>query len=215
MSTPPAMRHSRSATLLCVTTLLCQSLGPGGLPLGLGPRLGFAQVDTTRIPSAVLLKRLGEVVDGHRGGVPVYVVASYDFPHPVAGVLESQTQAEALARRAGSGYHAFGPFLTRKDPGLFLAFLEKCVHDGVGSLMHEEICPSRPSFPFSDVDTVTVTVRLKNGRVESFTVPAGTDVVFFTMAAIDKFAIPYYARILGVEEAARMRQRIVGRLTQP
>jgi hypothetical protein len=212
MSTPLANPHSRRAMLRCATILLCVSLGPEDLPLGLGPRLGFAQVDTTRIPSAVMLKRLGEVVDGHRGGVPVYVVASYDFPHAVAGVVESRAEADALVRAAGNRFDRFGPFLSRKDPGRLVYFLMKCVHDQITSAMHPEICPSGPFFAFSDVDTVKVTVWLKTHGVQTFTVPARTDAMFFTMAAIDKFAIPYYTRVLGVEEAARMRQQIVGGL---
>jgi hypothetical protein len=38
------------------------------------------------------------------------------------------------------------------------------------------------------------------------------DALFFSPAAIDKFVIPYYVRIMGVDSAAAYRRRLLSRL---
>jgi hypothetical protein len=38
------------------------------------------------------------------------------------------------------------------------------------------------------------------------------DALFFTLSAIDKFALPYYARVYGVAYAARMRETYLRQL---
>src|SRR4051794_395905 len=50
---------------------------------GPGVRPALAQPDTSRGMPPALLRRLAEVIDGDRTGRPIYVVASFTFPHPV------------------------------------------------------------------------------------------------------------------------------------
>jgi hypothetical protein len=178
--------------------------------LGAPPAVAQPPRDTTRIPSPVLLKRLAEAVDGHRTGAVLYVVASYQPPHHVLAVLESRADAESQARAAGGLVDVFGPYKSQRDP--VREILMKCVH--YNSAADPVYCPDRSPIPLGDVDTLSITVRLKNREVRTFPLPRGTDVVFFTLSAVDKFMIPYYTRVLGVEEAARMRQDIVRRLPQ-
>lgn len=165
-----------------------------------------------RAPGPVLLKRLGEAVDGHRTGVPVYVVASYDPPNLVAGVFETRAEAQALVKRLGDSFDVLGPFVAPNDLGA-KAFVLGCEHDGVMSVW-KRYCPS-PIERLADVDSVTIIVKLKGGRVLTHPIPTSVDAIFFTLPAIDKFVIPYYARILGVGEAAAMRDHIVRAIVQP
>jgi hypothetical protein len=204
---------SRPATILFVALVLGAPPVPGGPQLGLGARLAVAQ-QSTRMPSPVLLKRLGEAVDGHRTGRPVYVVASYDFPHPVTGVFERQRDARTQADSAGRSFDVFGPYQTVRDPGEFAAFIMRCVHDGRTSMYGPPYCPNRIIVPLADVESIMLSVRVRDSTI-SVALPRETDAVFFTLAAIDKFVVPYYTRIVGVDSAAEMRQNIVRRLSPP
>src|SRR5574341_128203 len=110
------------------------------LRLGLGPGFAFAQ-PTQRtpppdtVPSVLLLKRLAEAVDGTRTGAQVWVVASYAAPHRILGTFETRATAQALADSAGGWFRVFGPYLTQRDPGKFVAWLSRCEHDGRTSVM--------------------------------------------------------------------------------
>jgi hypothetical protein len=58
-------------------------------------------------------------------------------------------------------------------------------------------------------------VRLKDGRTLRYPLDRATDAVFMSLAAIDKFVIPYYTRVLSVEDAAALRQEIVQKIPPP
>lgn len=205
MRTRTIMRLGRRAGLLLASILILSSLEAVR---------ALAQPGVNPPPSATLLKRLAEAVDGHRTGATVYLVAELRPPHDVIGIYERE--ADALARVGAvepSIVGSFGPYQTDRDPGAQLGWFAKCVH--YQSSMRPIICPGRPVLPFADVDTVTITVRMKDGSTQVIPVPTGADAVFFTLSAIDKFAIPYYVRVMGLEEAARMRQRLVTALITP
>jgi hypothetical protein len=202
MSADRATRPVGPATVLFVAALLVAR-----------PAHAQPPQDTTRIPSPVLLKRVAEAVDGHRTGRSVYVVASYRPPHNVLGVFERRADAEAQARAAGPSVDVFGPYRSPRDPGAFGAWLPGCFHNG-RSVWDPASCPDRPVLSFNEVDSITITVRLTNGDTRTFPLPKGTDAAFFTLSAIDKFVIPYYTQLLGVDSAAAMRQGIVQRLSR-
>ncbi|HEX4469514.1 MAG TPA: hypothetical protein VH080_08260, partial [Gemmatimonadaceae bacterium] len=64
-------------------------------------------------PSAELLKRLGEAVDGYRSGGLVYVVATQRQPYVVLGVYASRAMADSVTRavkRADLAPVVFGPY---------------------------------------------------------------------------------------------------------
>ena len=163
-------------------------------------------------PTATLLKRLAEAVDGHRTGGTVFLVADLRPPHDVLAIFDSLEPARA---RVGTDPNlgAFGPYLTERDPGAMLGWFSKCVH--YQSSMRPIICPGGPVRRMADVDSVTIHVRMRDGTSEIIPVQKGADAIFFTLSAIDKFAIPYYVRVVGLEDAARLRQRLVNALMNP
>ena len=216
MKLQPAVRYFAVVVALCFLSSLSANAQP-----------------SERIPDPTLLKRLAEAVDGNRTGKPIYVVASYDLPNPVRGVFPGKPDAEALARRLGKSYAVFGPYSAPFDGGwLFL----QCRHDRVTSSMMEHGLGARHAYegnkvaidttgvtllgPYcppetlrlSDVEDFTLTVKMKNGTVRSVPISNQTDAVFLSLAAIDKFVIPYYSRVIGVEGAAAMRRDIVKRI---
>jgi hypothetical protein len=173
------------------------------------PGAAVAQDTTTALPAS-LLRRLAEVADGQGIAREVYIVARRAFPHDVVGVFTTRAQAERARRAPDLG--VFGPFRTTMDelpPRRFFPY--GCRHDGTTSMW--EYCPDRLIIPLAEVVNVTITTRLRNGDSISVTVPAmSMDAVFFTLDALDKFAFPYYTRLVGVAEAARMRNAVVNRL---
>ncbi len=167
-----------------------------------------AAQDSARALPASLLRRLAEVTDGQGISGRVYIVARYAFPHEVLGVFQDRVRADAVVAR-GQGLGLFGPFETTIPlPPKF--FVGGCVHDGTKSAYG--ICPQRTA-ALPDVRSITLITRLQNGDSISVTYPGPTiDAVFFTLDAMDKFAFPYYTRLVGVEETARMRADLVARL---
>lgn len=166
-----------------------------------------------RSPSAALLKRLAEAVDGHRTGARVYLVADLRPPHEVRGIYETESDALARAQADSANLGFFGPFQTERDPGAFLGWFSKCVH--LQSAMHQYYCPGAPVLPLADVDSVIITVRMRDSTTRTIPVPRGADAIFFTLSAVDKFAIPYYTRVAGLEEAATLRRRLINALLAP
>ena len=162
-------------------------------------------------PSPVLLKRLAEAVDGHRTGQPVFVVATADSAVIVRGVVDTRRAADSLARLLGRLYDVYGPFVAPRDPASLQMF-RGCVHDGHTSYMLP-LCPPLPFFLISDVASLTLTARLKDGTTHEMAMAPSVDAIFLTLPAIDKFVVPYYARTIGFDSAAAMRARIAARLT--
>lgn len=204
MRTRRIMRLGRRAGLVISTTLMLSALDAPS---------ARAQ-PANGAPSALLLKRLAEAVDGHRTGGTIYLVAELRPPHEVLGIFEREADARARVLTLGDTVvNSFGPYKTTRDPGMLQSWIARCVH--YQSSMRPSYCDGRSALSLEDIDSVTITVRLKNGTSRVIPVPAGADAVFFTLSAIDKFAIPYYTHVMGVEEAARMRQRLVTELITP
>jgi hypothetical protein len=176
------------------------------------PVAAVAQDPTTALPAS-LLRRLAEVADGQGIAREVYIVAQHAFPHNVVGIFTTRAQAELRARRS-DGLGVFGPFqptVGELPPPRFFPY--GCRHDGTTSMW--EYCPDRLIIPLAEVVNVTITTRLRNGDSISVTVPAmSMDAIFFTLDALDKFAFPYYTRLVGVAEAAQMRNAVVNRLRE-
>jgi hypothetical protein len=139
--------------------------------------------DTTAIPAS-LLRALAEAADVDRTGRPVYLVADRRFPHYVIGRFETRAQAMSLRADSGSAYGVFGPFVTPADPA--------------------------PPASASKVYRVRLFYRNPQGVVRTKDVdPVEVDALFMTMSAVDKFMVPYYARVYGPEYAARLRDDVV------
>jgi len=128
---------------------------------------------------ASLLRRLGEAADGYRDGQPKWVAANRTFPHKVAGVFPTLADAQAAAERAGSSYDAFGPFQTVDDPP---------DSSSVGS------------------ENVVAVIVVKEGGKQVRYGADSVDAIFWSLAAFDKFIVPYLASVSGAREAAKQRE---------
>lgn len=165
-----------------------------------------AGAQTPDIPTAALLRRVAEAVDGRRDGQNVWVVVSPASPYNVLGTFHTAAQATA-AVSLHPGYWSLGPYNSPADSGTGHAelFALTMCPGGHGSLSQ---CPdtSRSGYamPVSEVDSVVVTVY-GHGAPVRMTYGNQVDALFFTLSAVDKFLLPYYARLLGPSEAARMR----------
>jgi hypothetical protein len=158
--------------------------------------------------STTALRRFAEALDGNRTGTPVLIVACRDSAYRVGGVVNTRAEADSLRRRLGVCYGIFGPFISPRDLLAHKA-VRGCVHDGHTSNEDPSpICPVSP-FALSDVASMTLVTRLKNGTVHEMSMGPEVDAIFLSLPAIDKFMIPYYARVLGVDSAVAMRTQIV------
>ena len=182
------------------------------LAVAFAPSTARAQADTGRVVTATLLRRLGEVVDGHRTGGNIYVVMSYRFPHAVAAITGNRDSAVVLRQQAGGTYDVFGPYSTQADApqGAYYAKLP-CYKVATTSVI---VCPDSSGSgtggaQLADVLQVVISVKTRDGAVHTQTLtPDRVEAVFFTMASIDKFVIPYYERVLGLAYATDLRARM-------
>ena len=203
---------SRVVPVVLTAVALGAPISPTPVLRLIGPESAWAQ--DRRLPSPVLLKRLAEAVDGYRGGESVWVVASYTFPHHVVGTFTEQTPATSLAGRDTS-LAVFGPYRAPTDSGMAgNRFLIGCVHLRWTS-EYRLICPEGPPIFLRDIAEVSLVLRLRSGEVRTMPMSTDIDAAFFSLAAIEKFVIPYYARTLGAEAAAAMHRDILGRITAP
>lgn len=162
-----------------------------------------AQSKTASPPTAVMLKRIAEAVDGNRSGRQVYVVLSGEQLSPPVGVYYDPKAAQAAANGAGKGAQVFGPYQTELDPGANVA---ACVHV-TGSRWHTDRCvPPAQTVRWDDVRGLSLQITRMDGKRDSIPLPPNADAVFLSMASIDKFAVPYYTRMLGLPAATAMRQ---------
>jgi hypothetical protein len=163
--------------------------------------------------STLGLRRFAEALDGHRVGVPVLIVACRDSGFRVGAVVTTRTEADSVIARIGRCYGVFGPYIPIRDL-LAPKAVRGCVHDGHTSNQDPSpICPASP-FLLSDVVSMTLVTRLRNGTVHEMPMGPEVDAIFLSLPAIDKFMIPYYARVIGIDSAAAMRTQIVRGLTR-
>jgi len=138
-----------------------------------------AQPDTGRQVSPTLLRALAEAADGYRTGQPVWVVASYAGPPFVVGVYATRDSAARVARDSAGRYDVFGPYVAAADQPL----------RGTPTLVG-----------------AALTFRMPDGRQVSVNIDlTKVDALFLSMSAVDKFAIPYYARLYGPGYASHVR----------
>ena len=155
--------------------------------------------------TALLLKRIGEAVDGYRSGGPVWVVAQIRFPNDVAGVFESKDDADALSQRSGARLEVFGPFTTTSDFNGKRLFATQPLMKPLKSAFDILV----EAVPLDSVTGVEVVVRTRDGYSHTHEYdPRTLEALFFTMAAVDKLLIPYHSRILGASYAAEEQRQI-------
>jgi hypothetical protein len=168
---------------------------------------GAAQ-DTTIVPTPTLLRRIAEALDGNRTGERMWVVACRDSTNQVRAVTADRDRARSVALRLGPCYHAFGPFLTVADRLAGGVLPGGCQHDGRHSMM-EGICALGRLIPLDSVEGMTLLIHRRGGVTERFPMRPTVDAIFLTLPAIDKFVIPYYSRVIGIDSAATMRRLMV------
>lgn len=139
-------------------------------------------------PSATLLSRLAEAVDGCRKGEPVYFVCRYrydadDEGHRLHGPYpDCETAAyerERMELRADE-YGIYGPYYTRGSDGWEIGSRRKGIKE--------------------------VVVRYEDGS-EIVLDTKEYDSLFWSGAAAEKFALPYYVAIGTLDEGIALRTR--------
>jgi hypothetical protein len=175
------MRSTLTVSLVMGGLLACSGgvTRTGTLPTA--PILSTEFPGDTSAKSASLVRRLAEAADGFRDGRPRWVVIhrrGVQGHHNVAGVFMSFEEANVEAQRAGPDYAVFGPFTTVDEP------------------------PDQSTGP---MDVVEVTVRQRDGKVIRID-PNKVDALFWTLAAFDKFVVPYLTRVDGARYAAEQRE---------
>jgi hypothetical protein len=126
-----------------------------------------------------MLRVLAEIADEFRTGAPVFLVAAFAFLHTVIGGVPSRAAADSARAAAGPGHGVFGPYVTPAD----------------------QIPDSVPK-----VISVRLEIQTPQGKQVVDVDPDTVNALFFTQAAVDKFAIPYYSRVYGPEYASKLRR---------
>jgi hypothetical protein len=161
---------------------------------------------------ATLAKRLAEAADGYRTGEPVWFAAAFAYPHELRGPFPSEEAALAAIRDVLPSYGVFGPYVTPRDLDRTTVFIGithmRPTHYVFGRDSLLSWLPEIP-LPLDSIESITVTVHPTTRDAYSFEFdPKKSDALFFTLSAVDKFVLPYYAGVLGVDYAAQMRARL-------
>jgi hypothetical protein len=126
--------------------------------------------------SAALARRLAAAADGHRDGQEIYFQARFE---PGADgdfdVTGPFSREQAEQQAPPEGFGIFGPYRT-----------DECEDD------------------ISRTPVKRVTMELTNGEVLTFE-GSRYDALFWSSSALEKFVVPYYAMIAGVDRATRLR----------
>lgn len=185
------------------------------LGFGVPPRL--AAQDTPH--SVGYLQQVAAAVEGYSGGGIVFIVmCGRRDPYQVRGAFPTKPLAQAAAAAvapADGPCYVEGPYFSN------VSFAGGVVTYGKGcNKQIDSSCPladtSRAAaaapVPITDVQSVTVMIRLKNGQTitDSFP-PTNGEAIFLSMSAVDKLLIPYLVRVYGVEYAATQRRLFLRR----
>lgn len=136
--------------------------------------------------SASLTQRLGEAADGYRNIPQVFFVAAFSPPHKVFPfeTLESAEEFYYKKNLSPDKWGIFGPFEAKNE------FPVK--------------------FDKKPIKKISVLVSYKDGTDDSIELDSHTDAVFFNFSSLDKFLIPYYTKLYGVDQAKKIRDEFIG-----
>ena len=162
--------------------------------------MGFViQSSTGKVLPEDAMRRLVEVVDACRGQQEVWVVFQDSFPYAAVSVHTTEVGAQQAAGTA-AGLDYFGPVTpegaplqsngVRKTTGTTFEPLERPVS--------RVVLYDTDNKEFADF-RVNVLGRLTNPTTE-------IEALFFTPSSIDKYAIPYVARVYGLKYAYERRR---------
>ncbi len=160
--------------------------------------------DTT-LMSGMFTKRLGEAADGFRTGDTVWIVASGVPPHEIYGAFPDSASAFGSLEEAGAGFGVYA-FLSPTDFNRAGEVVVPCKR----GKWTEWICPMRAEEVFL-ADSITGMTLTINTTAGPFTYPLDPDsveAVFFSVAAIDRFVVPFYAKLVSPEYAKALRDSV-------
>ena len=174
--------------------------------------------------SAGLARVLAETADGFRDGQPHWIVVSPRYPYRVSGVYSSESAARA-SLVPGQGDLVSGPWITPPgfDPPRYELpplpeppdVLVGCKHMllPIPSIM-DPYCPTR-RISVRDLREMTLVIRTGADTIRVNLLEGGiADAVFLTASTLDKFVLPYYARVYGPAFAAAMGDSIRARASR-
>jgi len=165
-----------------------------------------SQAQTAPALTPVMLKRIAEALDGNRTGEQVYVVVSTEPTNEVLGVVTDRRAADELVKAAEGKALVAGRFQTEKDLALKIA---ACVHDGINSRLHTDKCVGPIlRVTLGEITAMNLVLTRSGGAIDTLAIPPGADAIFLSMPAIDKFAIPYYLRTIGLQATGEMRSQL-------
>ena len=188
-----------------------------------GPVGGPTTQEGTAAISAVTARAVAEAVDGHRTGRLLWVAACESDSVGVLGVAGTRDSADLLARAVReTRCSAFGPYRTTVDTletgvrrGTIWRFFEidppeptPCVHVGDSAFRGTQLCADLSRL--GTLRGIRLTVEGSAGS-RTFSIAPKADAIFLNLSAVDKFVVPYYARIYGPGPALTMRDMLVGR----
>jgi len=138
-----------------------------------------------------LIKAVGEAAVAYRTGSDTYVVVHREYPHDRqvfytydgSGDPKGEAVAWLHAREDASDWTIIGPIVTETEEPASRSIA--------------------PDFK------VTVEGRDANGASILRTYDGEIDALFLTLPAIDKFLIPYYTHVYGIEKALKIREEIL------
>ena len=176
-------------------------------------RTALAQRETACVISSRLLNRVAAAVDGYNNGERVWVITNCSDTATVVATATSESEA----RRLGTGVLILGPYGAKREEAARMAGMDQqtvghvireylyCWHETETSIMSPRHCDDPVMPPLTDVSGILVRFTLRNGTVLERTLPPNADVLFLKYSALEKFAFPYYQRILGLSGVAEMR----------
>ena len=103
---------------------------------------------------------------------------------------------------------SLAPGVTSAQPTLrdTVYFFRICPHDGWVNVSRYKCSDSTlTTFRAADIKSVTFTMTLKDNRTFTQHIPPGTDALFLSNIAIEKFLRPYYVGVNDAEKAADLR----------
>ncbi len=166
--------------------------------------MGFSIKSSDGKPlSEEALRRLIEVADGCQGQPQVWIVFKTAFPYQAVSVHSTEPPAKAAAQ-AASDLSYFGPLVPGAAPTGFFG-LRKVTGTTFYPLARQVATVVLLDNKGKEVARLRVTPPGELPDVQN-----DIEALMFTPSSIDKYAIPYLSKVLGVAFAAEQRAQWLG-----
>lgn len=133
--------------------------------------------------SASLARRLAEAADGFRNTGEVFFIAGYARPHPIKEFPDFNSAKDFFDNNNlnESEFGIFGPYKTIDD-------LKDSNLIGV-----------------ENIKSVELIIHFDNSETQNISLPGKIDSIFFNLSSLEKFLLPYYTGLFGVDYAKQIR----------